>query len=433
MEASRLQGFSLIAGLSANQVQELADSCTAMDVAAGCIVVRQGTEGGDLFLLEKGEVEVIIESSDERHGIARLQAGSFFGEVGLLNPGKRTASIMTTRPSKLIVLRKHVFDQMVADGSVMALRLAHSLGQTVAQRMRSTSRFVQRVLGSHEEDYRRPMSGMAAPLDTQEVTGHLPIKHALSLELDDLQKLLDGELLAIRIPTWYPRWLCEKIVRRLLKHPGFARYLMAEDVGVQRIGMTLFETENDEAMLDVYYEAAQETMWSIRKYCFPYLTPIERLRLELDELWPQGAFIESLHGRKMLSGIARMFEDAHSLPPHQDVLARDVPDSPRATQQKCQLAMNCYIRAPREGGELELWDIDPSAEEFEKLRDGRYDFLDRNKLPPSAAKITPGTGELLLMRSDRVHAVHPSIGGPRVAMSCFIGYSGPGKALTTWS
>ena len=33
----------------------------------------------------------------------------------------------------------------------------------------------------------------------------------------------------------------EKIAVRLLRHPGFARYLMAKDVGVQRIGMTLFE------------------------------------------------------------------------------------------------------------------------------------------------------------------------------------------------
>ncbi len=292
---------------------------------------------------------------------------------------------------------------------------------------------MQRVLKSQEEDYKRPLSGAMLPIDNQDVTGPLAVRHAYSLELTDLVDLFEGKIIALRIATWYPRWLCEKIARRLLRHPGFARYLMAQDVGVQRIGMTLFEAENEAEGLDSYYAKAQGTMWSIRRHCFPYLTPIERLRLELDEAWPAGAMIESLHGRKMLCGVARMFEDSHSLPPHQDVLARDVPESGRAAAMKSQVAINCYIRAPREGGDLELWDVSPTEEEYAELRDGRYDFLDRAKLPPSAAKIRPDTGELLLMRSDRVHSVHPSIGGPRVAMSCFIGYYGEDEPLSFWS
>ncbi len=47
--------------------------------------------------------------------------------------------------------------------------------------------------------------------------------------------------------------------------------------------------------------------------------------------------------------------------------------------------------------------------------------------------IQPDTGELLLMRSNRVHAVHPAIGGPRTAMSYVIGYDGPDEPLSFWS
>lgn len=433
INASRLARFELLADLDAHAIAEIAAACTARDVPAGDLVFTQGDIGGDLYLLESGEVEVVIESREERHGIARIQPGSFFGEVGFLNSGPRTASIVAIRPTVIIAFEQHSFDAMVDAGSVAALRIARRLASMVAHRMRSTSRFVSRVLESHEQDYQRPMSGAFLPEQLEEIVGDLPVRHARSLDHNDLLDLFEGRVLALRIPTWYPRWLCEKIARRLLKHPGFARYLMAQDVGVQRIGMTLFETENQDAMLERYYGSAQETMWSMRRHCFPYLTPVERLRLELDELWPSGAKIESLHGRKMLCGVARMFEDSHSLPPHQDVLVRDVPESARAGAQKCQIAMNCYIRAPREGGELELWDINPTEAEYEAMRAGQHDFLDRAKMPLSTGKIRPQGGELLLMRSDRVHAVHACQGGPRMSVSCFIGYYGPDEPISFWS
>jgi CRP-like cAMP-binding protein len=433
IDPARIACFELFIDFSEASLAAFAAATEARQLAAGEAAFRLGDGGGDLFLIERGEVEIVLESLEERHGIARMGAGMFFGETSMLSPGLRTATVVAMRDTAVLVVSVAAFNAMIDASDVDALRLARRLGVAMAARARSNARFMQQVLASQEEDYKRPMSGAMLPVDNEEVTGPLQVRHAYSLEYDDLLDLFEGRILAIRIPTWYPRWLCEKIARRLLRHPGFARYLMAQDVGVQRIGMTLFEAESDARGLDAYYASAQDTMWSIRRHCFPFLTPIERLRLELDELWPSGAMIESLHGRKMLCGVARMFEDSHSLPPHQDVLARDVPDSRRAAAMKSQLAINCYIRAPREGGDLELWDIDPNTEEYERLRDGRYDFLDRAKLPPSAGKIRPDSGELLLMRSDRVHAVHPSVGGPRMAMSCFIGFYGRDRALSLWS
>jgi len=260
----------------------------------------------------------------------------------------------------------------------------------------------------------------------------VPTRTAEALTQADLLDLVQGRILALRIPNYYPQWLCQELCQRLLQLPEFSRYLRAQNVGVQRTGMTFFETKGDPALLNRYYQEAKRLSATIRSTCFPYLCPIDKLRVELEEAWSAGAHLENLHGRPMLVGIARMFEDSFELPPHQDVLARDLMDNLGVGLLFSQLSANIYLQEARIGGELEIWGLKPSYEEFLQLSCDDLHF-DREKLPPAAVLYKPQTGDLVLFDSGRVHAVRPSQQGPRVSMSCFIGYRGLEQPLTYWS
>lgn len=255
------------------------------------------------------------------------------------------------------------------------------------------------------------------------------------LTLTQLLDLIEGRVLAIRVHPFFPVSISEELSSRLLNYARFSRYSMGQDVAVQRMGMTLFEAENCPERLDTYFREALETIRLFRDICFPYLLPLDLLRLSLEEIWPQGAHVEQVDGKKMLPGIARMFESnaSEGLPPHQDILSRDLPHMDHAQRLLGQVAANIYIKMPPEGGELELWDYRPSDEEFELIRSGRYDFIDRAKLPEPDVLIRPQAGELVLMRSDYVHAVRPSSKGSRVAMACFIGFYGYDMPLSYWA
>ena len=261
------------------------------------------------------------------------------------------------------------------------------------------------------------------------------VREETQLSLQSLVDLINGEILGLRVKKFCPSDYSDAIAKKLLTFASFERYGMGEDVPVQRMGMTLFETENRPELLKRYLSDAIGTIKTFREIVSPYRLPLDDLRLELEELWPEGARIGKLEGNKMLPGIARMFEaDASSgLPPHQDILSRDLPRWKKARNMKAQIAANIYLKTPPEGGELELWDYSPTQEEYHLLRNGHHDFLDRKKLPSSNALIKPEVGELILMRSDHVHAVLPSRGGSRVAMSCFIGYYGYEHPLIHWA
>ncbi|MEM7375087.1 MAG: 2OG-Fe(II) oxygenase [Bacteroidota bacterium] len=254
-----------------------------------------------------------------------------------------------------------------------------------------------------------------------------------SLQYQDLQALLTGELLALRIPLFYAPEHCLQLLASFQGLPLFGPYRMAKDMQIHRIGMSLFETENQPEYLHRYYKDARDSMKKLSLICYPLTNPLTQLHEQLHELWPHGAQVENLHGFPMQQGIVRLFEAGKDsgLPPHYDLLQNDVPDSPRAAQQLTQLAANIYLQVPDEGGELDLWDFQPTQQEFEELCTGHHDFMDRSLLPPKAATLRPQTGELILMQSSKVHSVRPSY-GTRLSMACFVGYYGQHEPLTYW-
>lgn len=71
----------------------------------GAEVVRQASEGRDLFVIVTGGASVYRLAGGERRRVATLRAGDLFGEVGLMREdAMRTASVITDEPSSIFRL-----------------------------------------------------------------------------------------------------------------------------------------------------------------------------------------------------------------------------------------------------------------------------------------------------------------------------------------
>ena len=62
-------------------------------------MVRRGRPGDCMYFIASGEVEVRLEPQP-----VRLGPGTFFGEMALLERGPRTATVVTTLPTTLLIL-----------------------------------------------------------------------------------------------------------------------------------------------------------------------------------------------------------------------------------------------------------------------------------------------------------------------------------------
>ena len=98
---ARLRSFSPFAGLSDTECTTLHRLLEPLRVAAGATVVARGDPADALFMIEAGRAKV--------RGSATLGPGDWFGEIGLLTGGRRTADVIAATPLRLLRLRGHVF------------------------------------------------------------------------------------------------------------------------------------------------------------------------------------------------------------------------------------------------------------------------------------------------------------------------------------
>lgn len=104
MDVAQLQDLPLFSGLSKRERKRLAPLIDEVDVEAGRELASEGELAYELFVIEDGTAEV----SQSGARIATLGPGDFFGEIALLDEGRRrTSTVVATSPMRLAVLQGH--------------------------------------------------------------------------------------------------------------------------------------------------------------------------------------------------------------------------------------------------------------------------------------------------------------------------------------
>lgn len=89
----------------------LAEAAETRLFASGELIVEQGAASGELFIIDRGEVVVELPREEKRaREVARLGAGKFFGEMGLMTGEPRNASVRAATECALLVISHASFE-----------------------------------------------------------------------------------------------------------------------------------------------------------------------------------------------------------------------------------------------------------------------------------------------------------------------------------
>jgi CRP-like cAMP-binding protein len=98
--ADELARIPLFGSLSESQLDELAPSFESRSVSPGTHLTGEGAAGYSFFVLADGEASVTVDGAS----VSSLAGGDCFGEVAILDGGRRTATVTATSPATVYVM-----------------------------------------------------------------------------------------------------------------------------------------------------------------------------------------------------------------------------------------------------------------------------------------------------------------------------------------
>lgn len=122
--ADILRAVPLFEGLADDEIRLLAERCSERRAGAGETIFKQGDEADGLYVVEEGAVTIVRDSVGEPvERLARLGPGGFFGEMGLLDRGVRSATAVASAPTRLVHVRQADLISLLRERPLLAVRL----------------------------------------------------------------------------------------------------------------------------------------------------------------------------------------------------------------------------------------------------------------------------------------------------------------------
>jgi CRP-like cAMP-binding protein len=141
-EASAVSPVPVFSSLDQADLAALLATLEAKDLRAEQIVVQEGAEGAEAYLVARGELEVrkSAESKDEPAiTLARLNRGMMFGEMALLAEAPRAASVVCVRPSIVLVIKREALAALAQKRTEVGRELAaYCRGRMMANVLRTS-------------------------------------------------------------------------------------------------------------------------------------------------------------------------------------------------------------------------------------------------------------------------------------------------------
>ncbi|MDX8389822.1 MAG: Crp/Fnr family transcriptional regulator [Mariprofundaceae bacterium] len=138
-----LQKVPLFSDLGDQDLDAISEIVTRHKIEADSVIVYEGDAGDSMYIILDGSVKVTYYAVDGREMVLTiLEAGSFFGEMSLLDAQPRSATVMTLKKAtELAKIRRADFELLLEKNPNMT----RTLLSEIMARLRRTSSLLERI------------------------------------------------------------------------------------------------------------------------------------------------------------------------------------------------------------------------------------------------------------------------------------------------
>jgi CRP-like cAMP-binding protein len=123
LQVEKLRNVPLFSRCTTGDLRIIARHLDVVEVAAGTDVVREGEMGDVFFVVLEGQA--VVMRNGRTTGV--VDTGAHFGELGLLDPAPRSATVRATTPLVVGALGHRMFKVLVRDVPTLAAGLLASM------------------------------------------------------------------------------------------------------------------------------------------------------------------------------------------------------------------------------------------------------------------------------------------------------------------
>jgi CRP-like cAMP-binding protein len=130
-----LATLPLFAGVRKRALRRIARAADVQEFAPGDMVVTSGARSDDFYVILAGEA-----SAPWKPAARELKTGDYFGEIGLLDGGRRSAFIVAKTELQVLRLPRRAFNDVVERHPTVARTFLTELGSRVRELERQAAR-----------------------------------------------------------------------------------------------------------------------------------------------------------------------------------------------------------------------------------------------------------------------------------------------------
>lgn len=150
-----LKKVNLFENITEEELAVMSEICKEQPMKAGDTIIREGEEGGCVFIIEEGHIEISMsimlslfeENAPARDKVlVRLGPGALFGEMAFIfSNDVRSATIVALTDGKLLRIDSSDFRKFAEENYKPAYHILRNIAKTIAKRLRKTNQDVSKL------------------------------------------------------------------------------------------------------------------------------------------------------------------------------------------------------------------------------------------------------------------------------------------------
>ncbi len=121
-------------GMADNETDMLIANGKVMDYPLDTVLCREGEIEHKFYIILEGQVRVSKKfTAAEDRFLKNLEAGDFFGEMGIIHNAPRAATITTTKPTKVLEVYKEGFENALQQSASLSLAMVREVSRRLRE------------------------------------------------------------------------------------------------------------------------------------------------------------------------------------------------------------------------------------------------------------------------------------------------------------